>query len=271
MQLAISTQALASSTPEALRRAAALGFSQVEVNLRAEEFGYGYRRKPAARFYRDLRQEIDTLGLSVWSVTSTPLTQEQMFSARARKEVLLGSVAAAGILGARVFVVQPADILESESAANHYLERADAPSVVTGFDEGWAQVVNHRMTLALLNRDYWVGMVLTNQVERLRRITEDLAIGCALDVRAAVQRNALAAWLEALGERMAVAYAYDLDEGGERMAPAAGEWEDWLAALGTTRLKCLVMGAHPSQSDDELTGRAEGLRRIVAARIESGP
>ena len=77
LQLAISTNTLGRSTPDALQPAADLGISHLEINLQPVEFDYGYRRKPNARFYRELRQQLDRLGLYVWSVTPPPRTQEQ--------------------------------------------------------------------------------------------------------------------------------------------------------------------------------------------------
>ena len=65
MQIAISTGSLSQETPKALEKAAALGFRHVEVNLQTAEFDYGYRRKPDVRFYRQLRKQIDELGLVV--------------------------------------------------------------------------------------------------------------------------------------------------------------------------------------------------------------
>ncbi|MGH2536207.1 MAG: hypothetical protein ACRDHL_02310 [Candidatus Promineifilaceae bacterium] len=264
MHLAISLAALDPDTPRALLRAADLGYRFVEIPLRPDEFDYGYRRKPNARFYRELRQQADALGLAVWSVASLPLSQEQMFSGRARKEILLGGAAAAGILGARVFVVQPADIYASEDAFYAGLQGRKAPAVVEGFDEIWAQVVNRRMTLALQNRDYWLGSPLTNQPDRLADLLEELAIGCALDVRAAVYRSTLANWLGCVGERLALATLYDLDAAGALQGPAGPEWPEWLAQLAATRLKCAVVRPGRDEGDAALS---DGRRALEAALL----
>lgn len=259
MQIAISTELLADSTPAALERAAALGFDCVEVALRPAEFDYGYRRKPNARFYRELRQQLDRLSLSVWSARSLPLSQAQMFSARARKDILIQSAAAAGVLGSKVFVVEPADLFLGEEALQAYLQQPKAPPMIDGYDESWTQAVNRRVTMALLNSDYWLGVPLTNQTEQLAKIANDLAIGVALDVRRALSRNTLEAWLAAVGERLAVAYAYDLDAAGRPIAPHSDEWAGWLAALQTTRLKCLVIHPGPAQPDADLLRGREWL------------
>ncbi|MEW5986326.1 MAG: hypothetical protein AB1791_06805 [Chloroflexota bacterium] len=256
--VAINTGSLGKQTPLALERAAGLGFRTVEVNLQTEEFGYGYQRKPNVRFYRELRRQVDSLGLSVWSVSAPPLTQAQMFYERARKDILMQAAGAAGILGAQVFVTYPADLFTTEIQFETYLREDRAPATIEGFDEAWAQVVNRRMTMALVNWQHWLGAPLTNQAERMAKITDDLAIGCALDMRRAVTRGALADWLEKISERLAVAYLYDLAAGEGEVSPAYrapldSQWQEWLPLLAGTRLKCLVMRADPEQSDEEIT------------------
>lgn len=250
MQIAISTAALAAATPLAAQRAAELGFTSLEVALLPHEFDYGPRRRPDVRFYRDLKASLTGLGLSVWSVTAPPLNQAQMFSARARKEMLLNAAGAAGILGASVFVVEPPHIFQDEERLEEYWRTRHAPPVLAGFDESWAQVVNRRMTYAMLNMEYWLGAPLTNQSDRIAQLTFDLGIGWAMDVRAAIRRNNLAAWLAAAGERLAVAYVYDVAApDATPQAPQATDWADWLPALAATRLKALVLRGQP-QTDD---------------------
>jgi sugar phosphate isomerase/epimerase len=259
MQLAINTGSLAKNTHDALERAADLGFKSVEINLIDHEFAYGYRREPAVAFYRRLRVELDKSHLAVWSVSTPPLSQEQMFSERSRKEILKGGAGAAGIVGAKVFVVQPADIFINQQAFDRYLYDRTAPAVTEGFDEAWVQVVNRKMTMALANRDYWIGTLLTNQAERLGNIANDLAIGCALDIRQALSRNSLDTWLESIGERLAVAYAYDVSDDGLTHAPIDDDWEEWITILKMSRLKVLTIRAGHLQSDEEIVRS----RRII--------
>lgn len=263
MQIAINTGSLSQDTPEALQMAADLGFRQVEVNLQTAEFDYGYRRKPNARFYRQLKKQIDDLGLSVWSVTSPLQTQEQMFSARTRKDILMNSVGAAGLLGAQVYVASPTDLFESEDALQFYLEKGDAPPTIKGYDESWAQIINRRMAPVIRNYDYWMGAPLINQAARMNKVTEDLAIGCALDIRLAQRRNPLPTWIESLGDRLAVSYAYDFDEDGRLLAPASDEWADWLLPFKQTRLKTLVMSAGTGQGEAEILASRTMLQEIL--------
>jgi hypothetical protein len=263
MQIAINTGSLSQDTPEALERAAALGFRQVEVNLQTAEFDYGYRRKPNARFYRELRKKIDELGLSVWSVTAPPLTQEQMFSTRARKDILLNGIGAAGVLGSQVYVAGPTDLFQNEDALLVYFEKGDAPPVIEGYDESWAQVINRRMALAIRNYDYWMGSPLINQVERIHTLTDALAVGCALDVRLALHRNPLSAWITQLHDRLALAYVYDLAENGIPKTPAGVEWAEWLTPLKKTRLKSVVISADIHESDSDIKEACMRLQEIL--------
>jgi sugar phosphate isomerase/epimerase len=264
MHIAIRTASLSQDTPTALERAAALGFQHVEVNLLNHEFGYGYKRKANVRFYRELKRQLDNLGLAVWSFTSVPLTQEQMFFERARKDILMGAAGAGGILDAKVFTVKPADIFTSEINFESYLTDKNSPPMIEGYDEAWVQAVNRRITTAVLNYDHWIGIPLSNNAERMKKITLDLGIGWAMDVRRATHRGNLDEWLKQVGDRLAVAYAYDLAADGETpCAPAGPEWSAWAEVIKQTRLKCMVMYAHPSQSDEEIVQSREYLQSLL--------
>lgn len=264
MQIAVSTASLSRNTVDALTQAAALGFTHVEINLQTDEFDYGYRRRTNARFYRQLRKQIDNLGLRVWSVTTPPLTQEQMFYERARKDILLSAAIAAGILGGQVFVVRPADIFVSEITFESYINQKLAPPVIEGYDDAWAQTVNRHMSMALRNQNHWIGALLTNQSERLAKVTGDLAIGWAMDVRSAANRSDLAGWLALNGERLAVAHLYDFVD--EQYRPPLGEeWRDWLPQLAQTRLKCGVIHVPHPAGADELARSRDHLQQILAS------
>jgi len=265
MQLAISISSLADNTVEALERAADLGFGTVEVSLLDHEFDYGYRRQPNVRFYRHLQTNLDKTRLKVWSVSPPQLRQEQMFSARTRKEILKSAAGAAGFLDAKVFVVQPADIFRSQTAFDQYVHEHKAPAVIDGFDEAWVQVANRRMTMALINRDYWIGTALTNQAQRLANIMNDLAVGCALDVRQAANRTELSTWLEHIGDRLAVGYAYDVSEDGLPIAPDDDEWQSWIPTIKESRLKVIVIKANSSQSDEQIVRSRRFLEGLLSS------
>lgn len=263
MHFAINSDSLSPDTPAALRQARALGFNTVEINLQNAEFGYDFRRKPGGRFYRQLKTQLDDLGLSVWSTTAVPLTQPQMFFERARRDILIGGATVAGILGSRVFVAQPADLFTSEIAFNNYLNDSAAPPTIEGYDEAWTQCVNRRVNMALLNIDYWLGIPLTNQVDRMARITADLAIGWAMDTPLALRRNTLPNWLAALEQRLALAYIYDLDDDGKVAAPRDKAWQEWLPQLAQSSLKCLVIRAGAGQSPAEIAASLDYMRGIL--------
>lgn len=265
MRLAIATNTLNSNTPAALERASQLGFDTVEINLQAEEFGYDYRRKPGARFYRSLRQQLDDLGLRVWSVTPPALAQHQMFFERARKDILIGSAITAGILGGRVFVLQPADVFVSEMTFHQYMSDGSAPPVIEGFDEAWVQAANRRVSTTIVNVDYWLGIPLTNQTDRISRITRDLAIGWALDVRNALHRNTLDAWLEAGGDKLGVAYLDDRDEQGARQLPMRADWQQILVRLAKTKLKTCVIRGNQASTDTEIISARRAVEQILQA------
>lgn len=265
MNLAISTKSLSDDTPDALERAAALGYTTVEINLRADEFGYGYRRKPNARFYRTLKTQLDRLGLTVWSVTAPEMTQRQMFSARARKDILLHGAGAAGVLGAKVYAVEPAHIFTDEDSAESYFNDQRAPTLVTGFDETWAQVVNRRMTFAISNSSYWLGMPLLNNAQRMAKLTRDLGIGWSADLRRASATN-LGRWIELCGERLAVAHAYDLAEDDQTaLTPEETEWAERVAPLSDTRLKTIVLHGHPNQDNEEFVNSRAAFEALLSA------
>ena len=204
MNFAISTQSVSDSTETAINAISEMGIEWVEINLQTDEFAYGAKRRPNAKFYKSLKGAIDTAGLKVWSVTAPKLTPEQMFSERARREILLNGIGAAGVLGAKTFVVEPVHILGGENSAETYLnaDKLLTPPIIDGFDEAWAQIVNRRMGFSLLNKQYFLGQPLTNQADDLAKITEDLGIQTALDIDSASQRGTLESWAEKLTDRL---------------------------------------------------------------------
>ncbi|HSH01910.1 MAG TPA: hypothetical protein VLL52_05270 [Anaerolineae bacterium] len=263
MHIAINTASLAPNTTDALNRAAKLGFSHIEINLLTEEFAYGYRRKPNVRFYRNLKKQLADLNLNVFSVTTPPLTQAQMFDSRARRDVIHGAAGAAGILGAQVFVTRPADILTSEEAVTTYFDVVTAPPIISGYDELWAQVVNRRLNFTMLNQAHWLGIPLTNHVDNIAKLTADLAIGFAMDIRSASRRGTIDTWLQKMGDRLAVAYIYDGGEETPYQAPMADDWQEWLPPFTTSRLSAIVMQADFNQTDDQLLASRDYLQGIL--------
>ena len=260
MHIAVSTFSLADSTPDALNRAAELGFSHVEINLDSDEFGYGYRRRPNVKFYRDLKTQLDQLGLQVWSITPPPLTPAQMFSPKARKDILLGSAGAGGILGARVFSAEPTHLFTNEDDLIAYFNEGGVPPIIAGFDETWAQVKNKRMTFAVQNQGHWLGQPLTNNPQRMKKLTFDLGIGCALDLPQAAKNAPLLEWLRELLDRIAVMSSYQtVDE--QVVLVDGGDSAETLTQLTQTNLKCLILHGHPDEEDDTFRAILQSHRK----------
>lgn len=206
MQIAIGTNSLNINTPAALERAAALGFAWVEINLQSAEFFDAASGKPNLRFYRELRIQLDTLGLSVWSVTTPPLTSIQQASSQTRKDMLLAVASAAGALAAQVVVTEPGNLFSNMAALTPYFAGTTAPPVIDGYDDVWVQIVNRRMKLALRNTQSLHGAGI-DSTQHMAKVTRDLAIFCALDVRHALDDAPLDVWVGALRNRIAVAHA----------------------------------------------------------------
>ena len=270
MQIAISTNSLANETLPALDRAKTLGFNQIELNLQNSEFSYGYNRKPATRFYRGLKKILDELRLSVWSTTTVEPNQRQMFFERARKDMLMGSAVVAGMVGSKLFVVQPADIFHSEMTFNRYLNEKTAPPTIEGYDEAWVQAANRFVSTTILNTDYWIGIPLTNQVAHMQKVTQDLGIGWAWDVRASLHRNSIENWLAGVGERAGVAYLYDRNSAGIPTLPMADDWAELLPQLQQTRLKTVVIQSNIRCSDTEISECRQYLSEILASSTKKG-
>jgi hypothetical protein len=73
----------------------------------------------------------------------------------------MNGVGAAGLLGSQVYVTAPTDLFQTEDALLAYFNKPEAPPIINGFDEAWAQVVNRRMALTIRNYDYWIGAPFT--------------------------------------------------------------------------------------------------------------
>ena len=212
MIFAITTDGLAPDTPTALQKVSDLGYQHLQLDLLSAELNYNYRRLVDVAFYRQLQKQIERLGLQVIAVRLPPLTQPQMFSLRARKELLINTIGLAGSLGAKTVVCEPAHIFTDEEAVTRYLRQKGAPPIIEGWDSAWAQAINRHLQLALLNRDYWIGSPLTNHIAQCAQITTDLGIQWACDVAVARQHQPLQKWLSQLGERLALAYTESDDE-----------------------------------------------------------
>jgi hypothetical protein len=245
MRIAISTNSLSTDTTAALQRAAVLGFAWVEINLQSAEFSHESNRTPDLRFYRRLREHLDTLNLSVWSVT-TPPDNAQETSATARIKTVYDVASVAGSLGAHVVVTEADDLFSNSSALQPYFDGATAPPVNAGYDEVWVQIVNRRMKLALHNGATSNKVNSTNDIDRMVKITHDLAIHMALDESIATMHAPLRTWLAALSDRIAVAYVDD-------------NQADWPTLPNATSIPCIVLRGAATDSAEHWHNRLEQL------------
>ncbi len=196
MRIAISTNSLSADTSVALQRAAVLGATWVEINLQSAEFYSADSGEHNARFYRELRPQLEALNLAVWSVTTTPLLDVQQTPLQTRKETLLNVARAAGALGAAVVVTESSNLFSNAAAMEPYFAGETAPPVIDGYDDVWVQITNRRMKLALRNSEL--------DMQRMAKVTHDLAVYCAVDVH---RDSPVTDWAKALRDRIIVAYS----------------------------------------------------------------
>jgi sugar phosphate isomerase/epimerase len=254
MRIAINTGSLSHNNTEAIEQAAALGFDAVEVNLQQAELRYDWQRKPDLAFYQRLGDTLRERHMSVVSVHHPMLSGSQVFSQRARADLLQLAIRATALLGASILVVHPADIFTSAEDLETYFLEHNAPPVIAGFDEAWAQLANRGMRLALENVSYWRGTTLTNHAERLGRVTDDLAIHAVLDVWRGADKPNVQTWVEKAGKRIVLLHMHEMADGREHHPPLSQKWADWVPLLQTTVAKACVLE----------TSDIEGLQRARA-------
>ncbi len=262
MDIAINTGSLSLNTIEALERARELGFGAVEVNLQQGEFGYGYTREVDFDFYRRLAGEIEARGLKVTSLHNLGLNGAQVFSSRARGEILKAAVRAGALLGAPVLIVHPADLFSGYEAMEEYFQGVpdSSPPVVEGYDEAWAQLANRHMALCVENVNYWDGTPGTNQPERMARLLDDLAAMSVLDVRRAVRtgpetptvRAALSRWMDRIGARLRLIHVHDAKGAREHEPSLAADWADMAPLLRGSPARACVLEVDRRHGDDQL-------------------
>ncbi len=258
MQIGIDSVILSLDTSTAIRRAKSLGFRLIEIGLRPEEAVDSQKRKNEGRLYKSLRQELDTLGLSVWAANLLEPQSLAQIPEPAHRDLLVGGAVAAGILGGRLFVVRPGELFRTESEFKVSVEGNSAPPLQPGFDEAWAQGANRRVSLALRNASY------LNKVDHLAKASFDLGIGWALDIRAALQAGELTTWLTAGGDRLGTAYLYDVNDVGKPQLPASDDWAMILKQLKATRLQTIILSGGREHSDDEILASKQFIERLAA-------
>jgi sugar phosphate isomerase/epimerase len=258
MDVAVNTGSLSHDTFEALDRAAELGFRAVEINLQRREFGYGFERKVDFGLYQRLAERVQARNLQVTSLHGLALDGAQVFSSRVRAELLRATARIAVALGAPLVVMHPADLFTSEEALERFFAGGPAisPPVVDGYDECWAQLANRRIALGIENVAYWRGAPGTNQLERLARLLDDLAVHAVFDVRRALPAGDLAVavlrrWVETLGPRTLLLHVHDASPAGEHQPPLAADWAAFAPLLRQTAAKACVIESPPADGTRE--------------------
>lgn len=263
MKVAINTGSLSLNTFEAIEQAQALGFDAVEVDVHQAELRYEGQRKADLSFYQRLGEAIRQRGMSVISAHHPVLTGEQVFSQRVRAELLHLAIRATALLGAPILVVHPTDIFTSAEDLETYFLEHNAPPVIAGFDEAWAQLANRGLRLAIKNVSFGRGLTLTNHATRLAQVAEDLAVHAVLDVWRGVDKPNLQAWVEKAGRRIVLLHLHETADGRDHFPPLLEKWAEWLPLLqGTAAQACVIRAAE-----------AEGLRRArdyILSLVENG-
>jgi sugar phosphate isomerase/epimerase len=248
MKLAINTGSLSLNSFEALERAQALGFDAVEVHLHQAELRYDGQRKADLSFYQRLGEAIRARGMSAVSVHHPVLTGEQVFSQRARAELLHLAIRATALLGAPILVVHPADIFTSAEDLETYFLEHSAPPVIAGFDEAWAQLANRGLRLAIKNVSFGRGLTLTNHATRLAQVADDLAVHAVLDVWRGADKPNIPAWVEKAGRRIVLLHLQEAVDGRDHLPPLSEKWADWLPLLqGTAAQACVIQAAETEE------------------------
>ena len=266
MQLAINTGSLSFDTRTAIAEVHSLGFTAIELNLQQAELAYGFQRRPNLNFYRDLARELALRKLTVTDVHALFLNAAQMFSARAKREVLSAEAQATQMLGAQILVVHPTDILDNEEWLDLY---AADPEMKLPLVEGMAAVIREvqsgGVTIALENVQHWHDARSTNDAQVMARLVEALDCHVTFDVRRGANQPSLERWLELLGNRMSVLHLHDALGGVEHHPPAAPEWRQIIPRLKRTSAQVCVLEATANRNPGAIKVSREYICKLLQA------
>jgi sugar phosphate isomerase/epimerase len=268
MQLAINTGSLSFDTRAAIAEVHSLGFSAIELNLQQAELAYAFQRRPRLSFYQDLARELSLRKLAVTDAHALFLNAAQMFSARARREVLSIEGQVTRMLGAGILVVHPTDILEDEEGLDAYgadpQTRVRVP-LVEGIVPVIRELQSGGVTVALENVQHWHDARGTNDAEVMARLTEALDCHVAFDARRGSGHPGLERWIELLGDRMAVLYLHDSVGGVEHHPPAAPDWRQIIPQLKRTSAEVCVLEATANRNPGAIKVSREFISKLLQA------
>ncbi len=264
MELAINTGSLSFDTRAAIAEVHSLGFKAIELNLQQAELAYGFQRRPNLNFYRDLARELALRKLAVTDVHTLFLNTTQMFSARAKREVLSAEAQAAQMLGAKILVVHPTDILDNEEGLDSY---AADPEMKVPLVGGMASVIRELqsggVTVAVENVQHWHDARSTNDAQVMARLVEALDCSVTLDVRRGARQPSLERWLELLGHRMPVLHLHDTFGGVEHHPPAAPDWRQIIPLLKRTSAQVCVLEATANRNPGAIKASREYIWKLL--------
>jgi len=268
MHLAINTGSLSFDTREAIAQVHSLGFSAVELNLQQAELAYGFDRKPNFAFYTALAREIKVRKLTVTDVHALFLDAAQMFSARARREVLAAEGVVTRMLGANLLVVRPTDILSDEESFASFVAdpRAGVP-LIQDIGRVIRELRSGGVQIALENVQHWRGTCGTNDAEVMARLVGALGCRVTLDVRRGSDRPSLGRWIELLGDRIAVLHLHDFLDGSEHHPPSAPDWKQMAPQLKRTSAQVCVI----ESSSNRNPGAIKASREYIFKLLQSEP
>jgi sugar phosphate isomerase/epimerase len=244
----------------------ALGFSAIELNLQQAELAYFFQQKPNFVFYADLARELKIRRLTVTGVHALFLNAAQMFSARARRGVLVAEGVATRMLGADILVVHPTDILDNEESLEEFAAdpRAGVP-LVHGIGSVIRELQSGHVQIALENVQHWCGACGTNVPEVMARLVEALDCRVVLDVRRCLNHSSLSRWLELVGDRIAVMHLHDQVGESEHHPPAAQDWRAMMPQLKRTSAQACVIEASAERSQGAIKVSREYISKLLQA------
>lgn len=264
MHLAINTGSLSFDTRKAIAEVHALGFAAIELNLQQEELGYDFHCRPRRSFYSDLARELQVRKLAVTDAHALFLNAAQMFSAKARCDVLFVEGEITHMLGAEILIVRPTDILDNEESLDEFAAdpQAGVP-LVHGIGRVIRELHSGGVQIALENVQHWHDARGINDAQVMARLVEALDCHVTLDVRRGLNHPSLSRWIELLGSRIAVMHLHDTLGGVEHHPPAAPDWREIIPQLLRTSAQTYVLEATANRSPGAIKVSREYISKLL--------
>ncbi len=271
-ELSISTGSFyPKPTRYAIEKARALGFSTVEITLQNVEIGYDFHRTVKVSRFKDLARELKKLGLQATSVHAPFMTPEQVFSSKARSQILLSSLNITRIFEANEMIVHPYHLFASYEDAVRSLNSAKA-HIPRSFLQSTAELLNlsekYGILVALENIAHWSDSPLLNSPRNMGRLIGALKNRAVvnLDLYHSEMAGATLEFLDRLAEAIVSVHASDYTSRGKRTLPGNGNanWEKIGRRIKKLpNLRRIVLEMQGYYKDDETNASANFLREIL--------